>query len=88
MANRLSMLTSSKTAIWNTSQIAFPQQSSLANDFKLLLMIRHNIFAHFSKQWSLIFTQMHGEKVGVVKLVPSADAYKHCLNIINAFSVQ
>ena len=28
---------------------------------------------------------MHGEKVGGVKLFRLADAYKHCLNIINAF---
>ena len=30
---------------------------------------------------------MHGDKVGGV-LLGSEEAYKHCLNIINAFSVK
>ena len=30
---------------------------------------------------------MHGEKVGLGQLFRSAEAYKYCLNIINAFSV-
>ena len=66
MANRLSTSTSSITAIWNTNQIAFAQQSSLVKDYRLLLMIRNNIFAHYVKPWSLNFTQVHGEKVGVL----------------------
>ena len=78
MANRLSTLTSSKTAMSNTSQFAFPQQSSLVKDYRLLLMIRNNIFAH-SNAW---------RKGGWCKLFRSTDAYKYCLNIINAFSVK
>ena len=50
-------------------------------------MIRNNIFAHFTKSWRLSFAEMFGEKVGG-KLFRSADAYKHCLNIINAFLVR
>ena len=36
----------------------------------------------FLKSWRLSFTEIHGEKVGLGKLFRSADAYKHCLNII------
>ena len=64
MANRMSTLTSFKTAIWNTRQIAFPQQSLLVKDYRLLQMIRNNIFTHFAHPRDLIFTQMHCKKVG------------------------
>ena len=57
------MLMSSKTAIWNTSQNAFPKQSLLVKDYRLLQIIRNKIFNHFAKLRSLIFTQMQGENV-------------------------
>ena len=63
MTNLMSMLTSSKTAIWNTSQIAFLQQSLLIKEYILLHMIRNKIFKHFPKPLCLILTQMHGENV-------------------------
>ena len=63
---RLSMLMSSKTAIWNTRQIAFPKQSLLVEDFKLLQMMCNNICTHFAKPRGLICTQMHCEKAGGV----------------------
>ena len=66
MASRCSTLTSSKTAVWNMCQIAFPQQSSLDNDLRLLQRICNNIFTHFAESWHLSFTEMHGEKVGGV----------------------
>ena len=66
MASRWSTLTSPKTAVWNSCQIAFPQQSSLVKDQRLLQMIRNNIFAHFAETWHLSFTEMHGEKEGGV----------------------
>ena len=55
IANRLSTLTLSKTAIWNTSQIGFPQQSSLVKDNRLLLMISNNIYASLSEVMELNF---------------------------------
>ena len=66
MANHLSTFTSSKTAIWNTRQIVFSQLSLLVKDYRLLQMIRNNISTHFAKPRGLIFTQMHGKKVGGV----------------------
>ena len=51
-------------------------------------MISNNIFTHFAKSWRLSFTEMHGEKVGGVRFFRLVDAYKHCLNIINAFLVK
>ena len=66
MASRWSTLTSSKTAVYNTCQIAIPQQSSLVKDLRLLQRIRNNTFTHFAESWRLSFIEMHGEKVGVV----------------------
>ena len=61
MNNLMSTLhvTLSKMATWNTSQIAFFRQSLLIKEYRLLQMIRNNIFNHFPKPWSLILTQMH-----------------------------
>ena len=66
MANRYSTLTSSKTAILNSRQIAFSENSLLVQGYRLLQMIRNNIFIHFAKPRGLIFTQMHCKKVGGV----------------------
>ena len=66
MASHWSTVTSSETAVWNTCQIAFPQQSSPVKDLRFLQMIRNNIFTHFAKSWRLSLTEMHDEKVGGV----------------------
>ena len=66
MASRSSTFTSSKTAVWNTCQIAFPPQSSLLKDLRLLQRIRNNLFIHFAESLHLSFIEMHGEKVGGV----------------------
>ena len=48
-------------------------------------MICYKIFNHFAKPNSLICSQIDDEKwVGM--FLRSAEAYKHCLNIKNAFS--
>ena len=60
------ILTSTKTAVWNTCQIAFPQQSLLVKDLRLLQRTRNNFFTHFAESWHLIFAEMHGVKVGGV----------------------
>ena len=62
----MTTLTSFQIAIWNTSQIAFPQESLLAKVSGPMQMIGNNIFCHFAKSGSLIFTQMYGDKVGGV----------------------
>ena len=54
MTNHLSTLTSSKTAIWNTRQIAFFSNRCWLKALDYLQMIRNNIFTHFAKQRGLI----------------------------------
>ena len=52
MVNPLPTLTSSKTAIWNTRQIAISQQSLPVKDYRLLQMIRSNIFTHLTTRFN------------------------------------
>ena len=63
MTSLMSMFTTSKAAIWNTSQIAFLQQLLLVKQCRLLEMIRNNIFSHFPKSLGLILILMHDENV-------------------------